>query len=115
MVIKDYDAARRRASEPLPDTPLAGVPFLIKDIVYQRGLPCSYGSRLYADNVPDHDAEIVARYRRAGLVLFGKTNTPEFGLNVTTEPVLYGASHNPWSLEHTTGGSSGGAGAAMLL
>jgi amidase len=113
VVIKDYDAARRRARDPLPDTPLAGVPFLIKDIAYQRGLPCTYGSRLYADNVPDHDAEIVTRYRQAGLVLFGKTNTPEFGLNVTTEPVLYGASHNPWSLEHTTGGSSGGAAAAV--
>jgi amidase len=113
VVIKDYEAARRRAGEALPDSPLAGVPFLIKDITYQRGLPCTFGSRLFADNVPDHDAEIVARYRRAGLVLFGRTNTPEFGLNVTTEPALYGKCRNPWNLEHTTGGSSGGAGAAV--
>jgi len=113
VVIKDYAAARRRAGEALPDSPLAGVPFLIKDITYQRGLPCTFGSRLYADNVVDHDAEIVARYRRAGLVLFGKTNTPEFGLNVTTEPALYGPCRNPWNLAHSTGGSSGGAGAAV--
>jgi amidase len=113
VVIQDYDAARRRVREALPDSPLAGVPFLIKDITYQRGLPCTFGSRLFADHVPDHDAEIVVRYRRAGLVLFGKTNTPEFGLNVTTEPVLYGRCRNPWSLEHTTGGSSGGAGAVV--
>jgi len=65
IVIKDYAAARRRAGEALPDSPLAGVPFLIKDITYQRGLPCTFGSRLYADHVVDHDAEIVARYRAA--------------------------------------------------
>ena len=84
-------AARRQATLPLPDAPLAGVPFLIKDITYLQGLPSTSGSRLFADFVPDHDSEIVARYRAAGLLIFGKTNTPEFGLNCTTEPTLFGA------------------------
>ena len=91
----------------------SGPPFLIKDIVYQQGLPSTLGSRLFADFVPDHDAELVRRYRDAGLLLFGRTNTPEFGLTTTTEPALYGPCRNPWNLDHTTGGSSGGAGAAV--
>ncbi len=113
VIAKCYDAARTRARQPLPDTPLAGVPFLIKDLTYLAGLPSTSGSRLFADFVPDHDAEIVARYRAAGLVLFGKTNTPEFGLNVTTESAQLGTCRNPWNLSKTTGGSSGGAGAAV--
>ncbi|TNF90810.1 MAG: amidase [Gammaproteobacteria bacterium] len=107
------DAARQRAAEPFPETPLAGVPFLVKDLVYIEGVPCTYGSRLYAENVPDHDATVVKRAREAGLVIFGKTNTPEFGLNVATEPALFGPTRNPWNTDHVPGGSSGGAGAAV--
>lgn len=92
---------------------LAGVPFLIKDLTYVAGVPCSYGSRLWDGFVPDHDAEIVARYRRAGLAFIGKTNTPELGLAATTESVRLGACHNPWDLSRTPGGSSGGAAAAV--
>jgi Asp-tRNA(Asn)/Glu-tRNA(Gln) amidotransferase A subunit family amidase len=92
---------------------LAGVPFLIKDLTYVAGVPCSYGSRLWDGFVPDHDAEIVARYRRAGLAFIGKTNTPEVGLAATTESVRLGACHNPWDLTRTPGGSSGGAAAAV--
>jgi Asp-tRNA(Asn)/Glu-tRNA(Gln) amidotransferase A subunit family amidase len=113
IVTKCYDAARESAKSPLPDSPIAGVPFLIKDLTAMKGLPCTSGSRLMSDYTPDHDAEIVARYRRAGLNLFGKTNTPEFGLTVTTEPVLFGPARNPWNTEHSTGGSSGGAAAAV--
>ena len=113
VVAKAYDEARAQARKPLPDTPLAGVPFLIKDITNQKGLRCSSGSRLFADFVPDHDSELVARYRAAGLLLFGRTSTPEFGLNVTTESVLLGICRNPWDLQKTTGGSSGGAGAVV--
>ncbi len=113
VVATCYEPARRSAALKLPDALLAGVPFLVKDITYMQGLPCTSGSRLFADYVPDHDAEIVARYRAAGLVIFGKTNTPEFGLNVSTESVLFGACHNPWDLGRTTGGSSGGAAAAV--
>ena len=115
IVAKCYSAARRQAALPLPDSPLAGVPFLIKDITYLQGLPSTSGSRLFADFVPDHDSEIVARYRAAGLLMFGKTNTPEFGLNVTTEPALFGATRNPWNLGKTAGGSSGGAAAAVAM
>jgi amidase/6-aminohexanoate-cyclic-dimer hydrolase len=107
------DAARQRAVQSFPQTPLAGVPFLVKDLVYIEGIPCTYGSRLYAENVPDHDATIVQRARQAGLVIFGKTNTPEFGLNVATEPALFGPTRNPWNTDHVPGGSSGGAGAAV--
>ena len=113
IVAKCYESARARAKQPVPDSPLAGVPFLIKDLTYLKGVPSTSGSRLFADVVPDHDAEIVTRYRAAGLVLFGKTNTPEFGLNVTTESLQLGACRNPWNLNKTTGGSSGGAGAAV--
>ena len=113
IVAKSYDEARAQAQRALPDTALAGVPFLIKDITYQKGMRCSSGSRLFADFAPDHDSELVARYRAAGLLLFGRTSTPEFGLNVTTESVLLGICRNPWDLQRTTGGSSGGAGAVV--
>jgi len=113
VVAECHDEAREAAKLPLPDSPIAGVPFLIKDLSAMKGLLCTSGSRLLADYVPDHDSEIVARYRRAGLSLFGKTNTPEFGLTVTTEPVLFGPARNPWNTDHSTGGSSGGAAAAV--
>lgn len=93
--------------------PLAGVPFLIKDLTYVAGVRCSYGSRLWDGFVPDHDADIVARYRRAGLAILGKSNTPEVGLAATTESVHLGACHNPWDRSRTPGGSSGGAAAAV--
>ena len=92
---------------------LAGVPFLVKDLNYVAGVRCSFGSRLWADFVPDHDAEIVTRYRNAGLVLLGKSNTPEVGLAATTESVFLGPARNPWDTTRTAGGSSGGAAAAV--
>lgn len=94
--------------------PFAGVPFLIKDLLSAcAGAPLTSGSRLYRDYVPNHDAELVRRYRRAGLVILGKTNTPEFGILPVTEPVLFGACRNPWDLSRTPGGSSGGSAAAV--
>jgi len=113
VVHKTYDDARTTASAPLPDSPLSGVPFLIKDLTYVKDVPCTRGSRFFKDYVPDHDAEIVARYRAAGLVIFGKTNTPEVGLAATTEPALFGPCRNPWNPDYTPGGSSGGAAAAV--
>lgn len=92
---------------------LAGVPFLIKDLAYLEGVRCTFGSRLFQDFVPDHDAELVKRHRDAGLVIFGKTNTPEVGLAATTESALLGPCRNPWNTEFTPGGSSGGAAAAV--
>lgn len=112
IVTPMFEQARAVAAAS-PTGALAGVPFLIKDLYMVEGVRCTNGSRLWADFVPDHDAEIVRRYRDAGLVIFGKTNTPEVGLAATTEPVLLGACHNPWDLSRTPGGSSGGAAAAV--
>ncbi|MCB5910040.1 amidase [Streptomyces pinistramenti] len=95
-------------------TPLAGVPFLIKDLgVPMAGRRMELGSRLAVGNVAGVDSSLMLRFRRAGLVTFGRTATPEMAYSITTEPVLYGATRNPWNLERSAGGSSGGAGAAV--
>lgn len=115
VVTPMYEEAERFIAEDLPaNAPLRGVPFLLKDLRAQYGgVPTTSGSRFFTDYVPAHDSELVRRYKRAGLVIFGKTNTPEFGGNVSTEPVLFGPTRNPWSLEHIAGGSSGGSAAAV--
>ncbi|MFF3002753.1 amidase [Kitasatospora sp. NPDC057940] len=95
-------------------TPLAGVPFLIKDIgVAMAGRRMELGSRLAAGLVAGADSSLMRRLRRAGLVTFGRTTTPEMAYSITTEPVLYGPTRNPWDLRRSAGGSSGGAGAAV--
>ena len=94
--------------------PFAGVPYLIKDLhAPVQGMPLTHGSRLFAGQVHDVDSETVARLRRAGFVLIGRSNAPEFGMNVSTEPRAFGATRNPWNLAHSAGGSSGGAAAAV--
>ncbi len=100
--------------QPRPGSaPLAGVPFLIKDIaVTMAGRRMELGSRLAAGHVAA-DSSLMRRFRRAGLVTFGRTSTPELAYSGTTEPVLHGATRNPWDLERSAGGSSGGAGAAV--
>ncbi|RPI14467.1 MAG: amidase [Lysobacterales bacterium] len=106
--------ARDDIAAGLPVGPFRGVPFLIKDLMTAyAGEPMRYGSRLFRDFVPPADEELTRRYRRAGLVMFGKTNTPEFGVTNVTEPELYGPTRNPWDLERTPGGSSGGSAAAV--
>ena len=112
IVTPMYAAARAQAAGRISGA-LAGVPFLVKDLNYVAAVRCSFGSRLWADFVPDHDAEIVTRYRSAGLVLLGKSNTPEVGLAATTESVFLGPARNPWDTTRTAGGSSGGAAAAV--
>jgi amidase len=98
----------------LPEGPFHGVPFLIKDLViHAAGVPTDLGSRLARGTVFPHDSALMARFKRAGLVTLGRTNTPEFGNNVTTEPVLHGPTRNPWNLAHSPGGSSGGSAAAV--
>jgi len=112
--LKHYDEARAAIKAGLPDGPFKGVPFLIKDLhLLLTGTITTYGSGLFRDYMADHDATLTERYKKAGLVIFGKTNTPEFGLTVTTEPRLFGATKNPWNPAHSPGGSSGGASAAV--
>jgi amidase len=109
-----FERARAEAKGPLPEGPFRGVPFLLKDLLaLYAGARLSAGSASMRDFVPDHDSELVARLKRAGLVILGKTNTPEFGLLPTTEPRLFGPSRNPWDTTRTTGGSSGGSAAAV--
>lgn len=114
VICKMYDYARKTATGSMPDGPFKGVPFLLKDIGNSfAGVPLCNGSRFFKDNIPDHDSELVRRYKAAGLVIVGKTNTPELGLMPVTEPELFGPSNNPWDLGRTTGGSSGGSAAAV--
>ncbi len=114
VVHKMYDYARRTATAEIPDGPFKGVPFLLKDILNSlAGAPFCSGSRFLKDNIPNHDSELVKRYKAAGLIIVGKTNTPEFGLMPVTEPELFGPSNNPWDVNRNTGGSSGGSAAAV--
>jgi amidase len=106
--------AREAIAAGLPDGPFRGVPFLIKDLMTAfAGEPMRCGSRLFRDYVPAADEELTRRYRAAGLVIFGKTNTPELGVTNVTEPELFGATRNPWNLDRTPSGSSGGSAAAV--
>ncbi len=114
VVHKAYDEARATAKDKLPDGPFKGVPFLIKDIgLGVKGWPMTSGSALLQGYVSPGDSELTRRYRAAGMVLFGKTNTPEFGIPGTTEGRFLGNCHNPWNPGHSTGGSSGGAAACV--
>jgi amidase len=114
VVTKLYDEARQQAKGPLEDGRFKGVPFLLKDLhAAVEGSPVSFGCRFFAGFKAPHDNTLVERYRRAGLVFFGRTNTPEFGLVPFTEPKLWGPTFNPWNTGYTPGGSSGGAAAAV--
>lgn len=108
------DLGRRAIADGLPDGPLKGVPFALKDLwTRMAGTVTSNSCRLFSGDMAVEDSEIVARFRRAGLVLFAKTNSAELGLSPTTEPALFGVTANPWSTAHSPGGSSGGAAAAV--
>ena len=114
IVHKQYEQARRAVATGLPDGPLAGVPYLIKDLgFFEPGEPATLGSSLFKDYVADHESAYVTRCKQAGLVLMGRSSSPEFGLNPNTEPRLYGSCKNPWNLAYSPGGSSGGAAAAV--
>ncbi len=109
-----FDRAEAQIKQGLPSGPFKGVPFVLKDLGQQlAGTITSYGSRVFKDNTPDFDSTLVARYKQAGLVIFAKTTSPEFGLTTTTESALFGKTHNPWNLERTSGGSSGGSSALV--
>jgi len=108
-----YDRARDRVRE-VPEGPFGGVPFLLKDLHQEvAGLPSSGGSRSLREVPSAATAEVVRRWSAAGLVVFGRTNTPEFGAKPITEPEAFGPTRNPWALDRTPGGSSGGSAAAV--
>lgn len=114
VVTPMYEQAREAATGGYYGGPFSGVPFLLKDL----GAPCvgvvmTMGSAFMRKFVPDHDNELVARLKRAGLIIVGKTNTPELGILPTTEPQLFGPSRNPWDINRTPGGSSGGSAVAV--
>jgi amidase len=114
VVYPDLDRAREEAAREPREGPFAGVPFLVKDLgAAVAGLPYTMSSRSRVGYVSPADNEIVTRYRRAGLIILGKTNTPEFGLAAVTEPELHGPARNPWDVSRTPGGSSGGSAAAV--
>jgi amidase len=108
-----FDAALAAARRPASG-PFAGVPFLLKDLVTEvAGVAFSEGSAFVRGTVSHYDSELVTRLRAAGLVLIGKTNTPEFGMVPACEPVLSGPTRNPWDTRRSTSGSSGGSAAAV--
>jgi amidase len=110
----DGDAGLEAADSVDPDLPFAGVPILVKDLAAEvEGMPLHEGSAYLEGYVSDHDQEYVARLRRAGFVVLGKTNTPEFGLLPTAESARHGATGNPWDPTRSAGGSSGGSASAV--
>lgn len=114
LVTPLFERGRAAARGTLPDGPFRGVPFLLKDILQDlAGVRTTSGSAAMAEYVPERDAEVVRRFREAGLVFLGKTSVPELGLLAVTEPEAFGATRNPWDPERTPGGSSGGAAAAV--
>ncbi|HTS53249.1 MAG TPA: amidase [Burkholderiales bacterium] len=114
VVNRMYDQAKAAIAAGLPAGQFTGVPYLLKDLgpVY-AGTVTTFGSSIFRNFVADHDSEFVVRLRRAGLVIFGKTHSPEFGLSTSSESRLFGATRNPWNPEHSAGGSSGGSAAAI--
>ena len=115
VICKLYAQARDQLTTSILEAPLYGVPFLAKDLFVEIvGTPLSEGSAFLRDHYTSmQDSELVKRWREAGLVLVGKTNTPEFGMKPDCEPKIFGCSINPWARGHTTGGSSGGSAAAV--
>ncbi len=115
VIIRWFDHARIAATS-LPDGPFHGVPFLLKDLwAHYAGQPLTNGCRALKNDLPlsPADTTLVSRFRRAGLNIAGRTNSPEFGSLPTTEPLAWGPTRNPWNLDHSPGGSSGGSAAAV--
>ena len=116
VVIRWFDAARATAAGPLPDGPFRGVPTLLKDLwAHFAGQPLTNGNQALKDVMPVSatDTTLVSRFRDAGFVIAGRTNSPEFGSLPSTEPTAWGATRNPWDTARSPGGSSGGAAAAV--
>ncbi|NVN86298.1 MAG: amidase [Rhodopseudomonas sp.] len=113
VVVRHDGYARKQIEAGLPDGPFTGVPFLLKDLDLLAGTRTTFGASLFKDNVADHTGTLAQRFLDAGLTIFGKSASPEFGLMPTTESRLHGPTRNPWNPAHSSGGSSGGAAAAV--
>jgi amidase len=113
VVATDFERALERCERRLPEGPFTGVPFLFKDLMEYEGVRYTSGSALFRDNVGSKTPELARRMEATGLVVLGKTNTPEFGLLPCTEPDLFGPARNPWNLSYDPGGSSGGTAVAV--
>jgi len=116
VTVRQFESARKQAAQPdkLPAGPFRGVPYMLKDLGYEEaGVNCTHGSRAYENLVATVDNEMVARLKAAGLIIVGRTSSPEGGLCGTTEPILHGPCRNPWNTSRTPGGSSGGSGAVV--
>jgi amidase len=113
VVVKHYDYARGQIDKGLADGPFSGVPFLLKDLEPLEGTRTTSGASIFKDDVEDHTGTLAQRFLNAGVTIFGKSSSPELGLMPTTESRLFGPTRNPWNLAHSSGGSSGGAGAAV--
>ncbi len=114
VINKMYDKAKSDSKDTKLEETFAGVPMLLKDIIQEiKGEPITAGSKALENYRAEEDAEFVSSLRKTGAIILGQTNVPEFGLMAVTEPVVYGPTRNPWNLEYTPGGSSGGSGAAV--
>jgi amidase len=114
VVVPLYEQARAAVADRPTSGPFAGVPYLLKDLVVEiEGTPFHEGSLFLRDNVSTYTSELVTRLQRAGLVILGRTNSPEFGMAPACEPLLHGATRNPWGPQRSTSGSSGGSAAAV--
>ncbi len=114
IVLDHENVARNQLKDGLPQGPLTGVPYMLKDLGAQlKGTVTTGSLSLYREAVAQADTTFVERCKKAGLVIFGKTHSPELGLSPSSESRMFGATRNPWNLEHIAGGSSGGAAAAV--
>jgi amidase/6-aminohexanoate-cyclic-dimer hydrolase len=113
VVVRHYDYARRQIERGLPRGPFTGVPFLLKDLNLLAGTRTTFGSTLHQNFVAPYDSTVTQRFLAAGVTIFGKSASPEFGLMPTTETRQFGPTRNPWNPDHSSGGSSGGAAAAV--
>ncbi|PJZ53304.1 amidase [Leptospira adleri] len=114
VIHRFYEEARKDAKSKLPNGPFRGVPILVKDFIHAiGGAPLSSGSKSFRNYISPVDSEFIRRLRNAGTLFLGQTNVPEFALMGITEPKLHGPTRNPWNLERTPGGSSGGSAAAV--
>lgn len=113
VIVRHDDYARKQVDAGLPEGAFTGVPFVLKDLELLAGTRTTFGASIFKDNVADHNGTLAQRFLDAGLTIYGKSASPEFGLMPTTESRLFGPTRNPWKLAHSSGGSSGGAAAAV--